>query len=168
MSEYKSVSNFLSEDEQPPVLTSGLNVLTILTFIGCGIAFLSGIWSFMTAAKSYKGLQEAQGKLQDAPAWAKKLAGPEMLEIARKTMENKVPMLLLTMAGVVLCTWGAIEMRKLKKQGFILWVVGEFVPLLGSFVFLGAGVFMGFALFGLIFPVLFLILYATQRKHLVY
>jgi hypothetical protein len=169
MSEIKSTSDFLSTEEgEQPKLSSGLNVLTILTFIGCALGFLSGIWSFIKADDSYKQLVAAQSNLENAPAFAKKFMGPEMVEMARKSAENKLPILLLTLAGVALCTWGAMEMRKLKKQGFALWAAGEFLPLVGAMIFLGTGMFSGFGLFILIVPIIFLILYAVQRKNLVY
>jgi hypothetical protein len=155
-------------DGQKPGLPGALNALTILTFIGCALGFIGGIWNYIRAEKAYKDLQEAQSKLEEAPAWAKKFMGPEMLEIARKSLEYKLPLFLLTLIGVALCLYGAIEMRKLKKQGFMLWVVGEFLPIIAAYIFLGSGIFSGFALLGYIFPVIFLILYTLQRKHLIY
>lgn len=151
-----------------PELPSGINVLTILTFIGCALAFISSIWSFITAEKSYRTIVEAQDKLATAPGWAKRFMGPEMVEMARKTMENRVPILILSIVGVVLCFVGAMQMRKLKKQGYILWLVGEVLPIGASIFFIGMGFFTGFALIGILFPVAFIILYTFQRKYLIY
>ena len=151
-----------------PVLPSGLNVLTILTFIGCGLGFIGAFWTYSQAEKSYKNLVDAQSKMSEAPAWAKSMMGPDMLEISRKSMENKLPIMLLTIVGVALCLYGALEMRKLKKQGFILWLVGEVLPVVGGILFIGAGMFKGFALIGIAFPIIFILLYAVQRKYLVY
>ena len=155
-------------DGQKPTLPGSLNVLTILTFIGCALGIISAIWNYARADKGYKDLVAAQDKIADAPAWAKKMMGPEMVEMARKSAENKLPILLLTLVGIGLCLWGALEMRKLKKQGFILWVAGEFLPVIGVFIFLGAAAFSGFLLFFQIIPIVFLILYAVQRKYLIY
>lgn len=155
-------------DGQKPALPSGLNVLTILTFIGCGIGILSGIWQYFRAEKGYKDLLKAQENIENAPAFLKKMMGPEMVEMARKSMEYKLPLLLLTLIGCGLCLYGALEMRKLKKQGFILWVAGEFAPILASVVFVGTGMFNGFGLIAMLFPIAFLILYAVNKKHLIY
>ena len=155
-------------DENKPAMPPMLNVLTILTFIGSGIAILSGIWSYMKADESYKRMVEAQGKLTEAPAWAKKFMGPEMLEMARKSMENKLPVLLLTLVAAAVCIYGALEMRKLKKQGFILWLAGEVLPIIGSVLFIGTALFTGFAAFFLLFPITFIVLYSMCRKYLVY
>ena len=160
------VLNF-AEGEKP-VLPSGLNILTILTFIGCALGFIGSIYSFATANTSYKKLLDAQDKIADAPPMLRKMMGPEMLEMSRKSMENKIPILLLSLVGVALCLYGAIEMRKLKKQGYILWLVGEILPIISGLIFLGAGMFSGFSLIILLFPVLFIILYTVQKKYLVY
>jgi hypothetical protein len=155
-------------DGERPVLPSGLNVLTILTFIGCGLGLIGGIWQYINAEKGYQDLLKAQQNLSEAPAFVKSMMGPEMLEATRKSMEYKLPILLLTLVGVGLCLYGALEMRKLKKQGFALWAAGEFLPIIGAVIFVGTGMFTGLALFGLSIPVIFLILYAVNRKHLVY
>lgn len=157
----------MNEGDTPKLPTS-LNVLTILTFIGCAIAAISSIWGFVSAQKSYDDLVAAQGKMDDAPAFVKKMMGPEMLEMSRKAAENRTVILLIGLAGVALCLWGALEMRKLKKQGFILWVAGEFLPIIATAVVLGFGVFTGFAAIGLVFPIIFLILYGVNKKHLIY
>lgn len=158
--------NFSEEDK--PTLSTGLNVLTILTFVGCGILLISSIWTFISAEKSYESIVKAQENMASAPAWVKGMMGPEMVEMAKKSKENKIPILLLSLVGAALCTYGAMEMRKLKKQGFVLWLAGEVVPIIASFLFVGMAVFKGFSLFILLFPIIFIILYAVQRKNLVY
>jgi hypothetical protein len=169
MNDINSTSNVLDFAEgERPKLPQGLNVLTILTFIGSALAIIGAIWNFTNAEKGYKNLLAAQDKMAEAPAWAKGMMGPEMLEMAKKAMENKLPMLLLGLAGAALCIYGALEMRKLKKQGFILWLVGEILPIVAGVIFVGTGMFGGFSLVMMIFPAIFIILYVVQRKYLVY
>lgn len=169
MTDANSTSNVLDFAEGgKPTLPTGLNVLTILTFIGCGIGLLGSFWSFTSAEKSYKTMVENQDKMADAPAWAKGMMGPGMLEVLRKSMENKIPILLLGVVAMALCLYGALEMRKLKKQGFILWVVGEILPIVTSLLFIGTGAFNHFGLIALLVPVVFIILYTVQRKYLIY
>jgi hypothetical protein len=155
-------------EEEKPTLSTGLNVLTILTFVGSGLGILSAFWTYFSAEKSYQSILKAQENLAEAPAFVKNMMGPDMLETARKSMENKMPIMLLTLVGSALCIYGALEMRKLKKQGFILWLAGEILPLIGSIIFLGFGVFKGFGIIAPLFPAVFIILYAVQRKNLVY
>ena len=155
-------------DGDKPALPTPLNVLTILTFVGSALGLFGGFWQFFTAEKSYREMVKMQDKMDQMPGFVKKMMGPDALENARKTMENKVPVLLLTLVGVALCIYGAIEMRKLKKQGFILWIAGEFLPIIGAFFFIGTGMLSGFAAFAFLFPLIFLILYAVNKKHLIY
>lgn len=169
MNETKTTTGNLEFAEgERPTLPSGLNVLTILTFVGSAFALITSIWGYTNAEKGYKQMVDSQAKMADAPAWAKSMMGPEMVEMAKKSVENKLPVLLLGIVATALCIYGAIEMRKLKKQGFILWLVGEILPIITSVLFLGAGVFSGFGLIALVVPIIFIILYAVQRKYLVY
>jgi hypothetical protein len=145
-----------------------LNVLTILTFIGSGLGLISNIWSFIMAKNSYDKMleMEASGDVEKMPGFMKKFVGPEALEMTRIAYENKLPILIVSLIGIGLCVYGAIEMRKLKKQGFYVYLMGQILPMIGAVIFMGAAVFSGLGAFGLIFPVLFIILYATQLKYL--
>ena len=53
-------------DGQKPTLPGSLNVLTILTFIGCALGFCLGIWKYFRAEKGYKDLVKAQDNIADA------------------------------------------------------------------------------------------------------
>ncbi|HTI11947.1 MAG TPA: hypothetical protein VL832_25410 [Puia sp.] len=159
--------DILNFDEGRKKLPDMLNVLTILTFIGCGIGCISSVYSYFNAQKSYDDIVKLQDNLDSAPEFVKKLAGPKMVEIARNSLENRLPILLLAMVGYVLCLYGAIKMRAWKKEGFPVYVLGEILPVVAGFIFIGAGMFNGFAVIGaLIFPAAFIIMYASQRKYL--
>lgn len=160
-------TDILNFDEGQKKIPDMLNVLTILTFVGCGLGCIASIYSFGNAQKSYDDILRMQDKLEDAPAIVKSLAGPKMVEMARHSLENKLPILILAMVGYALCLYGAIRMRNLKKEGFSFYVLGQIVPVVASFIFLGVGSFSGFALVSaLLFPVLFIILYWMQLKKL--
>ena len=108
----------------------------------------------------------AQDKLAEAPAWARKFAGPEVHEMMVQSLNNKIPVLIIGLVAVALCAYGALQMRKLKKEGYYLWLVGEVLPFIGSAIFIPAffgTIFIWFA----VFPAIFIILYTIQRKHLV-
>lgn len=153
--------------EEPRKLPGMLNVLTVLTFIWCGISAISAAWSFVRAKSSYDQIVEMQSKVDEMPAFMQKMMGPAMVEMARHSYENRVPILLLSLVGVGLCLYGALQMRQFKKVGFYVYFIGEIMPIVIAFLFIGMGAFGGFAIFGtLLFPVLFLILYATQLKYL--
>lgn len=160
-------SDVLNWKEEPKKMPDMLNVLTILTFVGCAIFGLLSIYSFFTIDRSYQRLLEMQGKLDQVPAFVRKMMSPEALEITRRSMENKVALLLLGLASYGLCTYGAIQMRGLKKNGFAIYTIGELLPILTSFLFLGIASWSGFTLFSsFLVPGIMIILYATQLKHL--
>ena len=100
------------------------------------------------------------------PDFAKKLMGPEMVEAARKTAENRVPVLLLGLLGCILCIYGAMQMRQFKKSGFTIYIVGELLPAVGAIIFVGFVSLGGFGIIGYLFYAIFIILYATQLKYL--
>jgi hypothetical protein len=148
-----------------PKLPTGLNVLTILTFIGCAWELYSTINNFIGGKKALEEMEKAQEKLAEAPAWARKLAGPEVQEMMLQALNNKVPLLIIGLIAVTLCFYGALQMRKLKKEGYMLWLVGEILPFIGSAIFIPA-LFSTMFIYFSIFPLLFIILYTIQRKHL--
>jgi hypothetical protein len=68
-----------------------------------------------------------------------------------------------------LCFYGALQMRKLKKTGFYIYTVGELLPIIVNIILLGFGIaFNGVIpiILGLAIPILFVVLYAMQLKHL--
>ncbi|HOA38936.1 MAG TPA: hypothetical protein PKJ36_11075 [Flavihumibacter sp.] len=151
-------------------LPSLLNVLTILTFIGSAYAILSSLWNFSQGRKGVDDLEKLQdsGQLDNAPEFVKKMAGPEMLELAKKMYENRVPLLIITLVGCALCIYGAMQMRKLNKSGFYLYTIGEIFPIVAAMIFVGGGMMTGMMgiLFSLLIPVVFVALYASQLKYM--
>src|SRR5205085_506986 len=129
--------DFTGEDKKLP---TGLNVLTILTIIGTILfGFIGSLWGFFTAESSYNRTKEAleSGKLDTAPSWAKGFLTPEMLAMQHKMLENKLPILILGLVASALCLYGALEMRKRKKQGYLLWLIGEVLPIGTTILFIG-------------------------------
>ncbi|MBP9098341.1 MAG: hypothetical protein KBF74_05960 [Ferruginibacter sp.] len=168
MSQEMNPSDSLHEFEKGK-LPSSINILTILTIIGSIIGLISSVYTFFTAKKSYETMKETidSGKLDDAPKWAKGFMSPEMLEMTKKMFENKLPIMVLSIVAMALCLYGAMEMRKLKKQGYTLWLIGELLPLVTTLLFIGMAAFSGFGLLAVLIPIIFIILYTVNRKHLV-
>ena len=148
-------------------LPTGLNVLTILTFIWCAYELYANITNFTGGKEKLAKMDEAQEQMKNAPAWVRKMAGPEMREAVQQALDNKMPILLIGLVAVALCIYGAIEMRRLKKQGYFLWLAGEILPWISALIFTSA-IFKTFIVYFLIFPIIFIILYTVQRKHLLY
>jgi hypothetical protein len=147
-------------------LPSTINVLTILTFIANGFGFL---WAFVTYARAhanYDTMVKAQENLDKAPDWARKMAGPHPLETAQAMLDNRLPLLIISLIAAALCFFGALQMRKLKKTGFSFYILGDIVGF-------ATGIFIGFDTLATItggviiaITLLFVILYATQLKYM--
>lgn len=144
-----------------------LNVLTILTFIGCGISYILTLYGFFTAGKGMEDLEDAVDKAGDNETLRKLAEGS--IEMAEKSAENKYILLLSGLLFTTLCLIGALQMRKLKKSGYTLYVVGELAPLVVSAAIFGFGSLMGNVglIVGGFIAILFVVLYTTQRKYLV-
>ena len=156
-----------------PKLSTGLNVLTILTFIGCFIQFIFSLLAYFGAKTNYENRDDMAAKMSSPkiPAWLQKLipSHDDFIKMATKSYFNKVPILIITLLGIVLCFLGALQMKELKKQGYTFYIVGELLPFLSTVIFVGT-----FALSGIGFyfiaamSILFILLYTAQRKNLAY
>jgi hypothetical protein len=149
-------------------LPSGINTLTILTYIGCGLGLLGSIWQFVAAKSNIDKMEQLinSGDVEKMPAFVQKMYTPEAMEMAHKQYDNRYAMIIITLLSLALCFYGAMQMRKLSKQGFQFYAIGEILPIIGTAIFIGVGAFAGAGLAIVIIPVLFLILYAMQLKHL--
>lgn len=152
---------------QPKALPGALNVLTILTFIGCAIG---AIFTFATPWL----MKFSLGMMNKAAETGTDMTPKQVadMEASRKLIEltqsNMIPLLLIGAAGIVLCFIGALMMRKLKKDGFWIYVAGQILPIIGNFAIMGMAQFTGATSYiMLLIPVVFIILYSMQRKYLV-
>lgn len=148
-----------------PKLPVGLNILTILTLIWCAVELYQTVSNFFGGKKSLEEMEKAQEQLANAPAWAKKMAGPEVQEMMQQGLDNKVPLMIIGLVAVGLCVYGAIQMRKLKKEGYFMWLAGEVLPFISAAIFMPA-LFSTIYIYFSVFPLLFILLYTLQRKHL--
>ena len=174
MAELTSFNDSLPSGEyENKGLPGGLNVLTILTIIWCVITLLLSVWSFSRAKSTYDNKDRALEQMQNPnmPKWAKSLMpDPEHFDdMVTKSYNNRVPILLTGLIATGLCLVGALQMRKRKKQGYILYVTGELLPFLSAVFFIGTYTLTGiYGIIGIVFALLFILLYTVQRKHLIY
>src|ERR1700712_3105124 len=145
MADLNQPTDVLTPGEKPKI-PSGLNVLNILTFLGCALVLIFGVLSFVNGKANLDKMEETinSPNYDSMPAMAKKFMNPEMLEMTRKGYENRVPILAIGLIGIGLCFYGALQMRQLKKQGYYLYLVGEILPIIPSVIFLGISSLTGF------------------------
>ncbi len=172
MTDYKNTNDALNESEfEDNTIPSGINVLSILTFIWCAISLISAGWSFYSSKKSFETKDKVMEQMSSAkmPSFVKAFM-PNMEDFEKlitKSYENRIPILILSLIGIALCFVGAMQMRQRKKQGYLLYVIGELLPFLTLALFVGMFALSGISFFiGALFPALFIFLYTMQRKHL--
>jgi hypothetical protein len=140
--------------------------LTILTIIWNCISILLSVFGYVKAPANYDSMVQNQDKLDQAPAFLRNMMGPDPVGTARRAMENRLPIMLLGIVGAALCLYAAMQMRKQKKIGFSIYIIGDLVPF-ASIIFIGAAGITSFsAVLGTCILLLFIILYATQLKYL--
>ncbi|TCZ67323.1 hypothetical protein [Flaviaesturariibacter aridisoli] len=167
MESYNTTQSELLHDQLPKKLPSTLNVLTILTFIGCGIAYISALWGLVSG----KNAQEQADKIRDnREQMGDGFMGKWMdasLDMMQRAEQYKYINLVVALLFTTLCLVGALQMRKLKKQGFSIWAIGEWVPIVVMFILMGTNlVTMVMGGFSVVVALVFTLLYAGQRKYM--
>ena len=155
------------DDQGKAKMPTGLNVLTILTFIGCAIFGLLTLLAPVINKFMLGVMDKAINSGQDIPS--KKLAEMEKGRAAIElSNQNMIPLMVIGMVGIILCFIGALWMRKFKKDGYWMYVAGEVAPVLGGLFIMGTGQYTGVmsVVFGVGIPLIFILLYTMQRKYL--
>ena len=167
MTDFDQIQDQLNlEEKDLKTLPQTLNVLTILTYVGSALQLVGGVVSYFTIASSYKlyeELSEGAAATSDNP-----LAGVMRAASAtiKKQYENRGLILLLAVLGAVACFYGALQMRQRKMQGYNIYVAGEIIPPVANLILIGMGGLGFLGAFGLVVPIIFIVLYSLQRKHL--
>lgn len=161
------MTDSFTNDTNTEVKYGSLKTLTVLTFIGSGLGYIFGIWGYFGAEKNVADFEKNMNN-PDLPDFAKKMMTPEAFERLKLIAANKLPILILGLVATTLCLMGAMQMRKLKAQGYYLWLIGEILPFITSIIFIDlASIYTGFAIIGPIIVLVFVILYTMQRKYLI-
>jgi uncharacterized BrkB/YihY/UPF0761 family membrane protein len=121
---------------------------------------------FAETALEQKQKMIASGQVNELPGFVKSQYNQEAMSLAENMVDNKLPILITGLLSVILCFYGVMEMRKLKKQGYIIWLIGELLPLISTYLFIGIATFYGLGLLGIVVPVVFIILYTIYKKEL--
>jgi len=116
-------SELLSEIAPLPEKPQFLKVLCILTWICCGLIFISTVFGMLS--QSPERAEEQLERLREtSPEMADQMESIiEAEDSGAKTMNN-----VLTLVALAFSTFGALLMWQLKKIGFYLYIVGELLP----------------------------------------
>jgi len=159
----------LDHQPQAKTMTGTINVLSILTFIGCGIAFISAIWSLYSSGKSMEQIAIMQEQVDQMGETSETAANImlQSIDMVKKQYDNRYLLLIVNLLATGLCLFGAIEMRKMRKNGFYLWLTGELLPILITVAIIGFNLMGGIVLgASLLFAGVFIVLYGLQVKHM--
>ena len=148
--------------EVKPAVPNGINVLSILSFIGSGFQILGGIAAYLIIPFSAKSVPETRGleKAREMKPFSGFLRWSA--DATLKQYEYRMPILIVTIITAIICIYGVMQMRKLKKSGFTVYSIGELALPLFTAVLID----VWSAIFGFVIAILFIILFAVQRKHL--
>lgn len=154
----------ISINTSPKQIPIFLQVLCILTFVGAGITTLSTLFSIFTIGQ----LENSMKAMDDV--FSNTDSGIDFGNSYRWTKISYV----LSLIGAILCLTGALFMWRLKKIGFYIYIIGQILPLIGSFMTMNSmfknSMFAGFGMiamvFGMLFPVAFIIMYGLNLKHM--
>ncbi len=161
------MENILYTENQPteaaPKRPQFLTVLCILTWIGSALAFISAIYTFFTVQASAAMFENMNMSGATDPTGM--MGG--MQEAMRLAVVNRVPNLLVATICSLLCIFGAMQMWKLKKTGYFIYIAGEIIPPIAAFVLGGGGMLgsMGAAV-ALIIAIIWIVLYGLNVKHM--
>lgn len=154
-------------DEQNKKLPGFLNVLTILSFVGCGIQLISlplTNWLMSFSTKMMENPDVVANMSEKDLADMEK--GKRMFELME---QNTTALWIMTILAVALCVYGVMRMRKLKREGFFIYTIGELLPLIGGAIILGfSNMFTGASsyFFQIGLPLLFIGLYFKHLKYM--
>jgi hypothetical protein len=150
------------EFEPNKKLSDTLNVLTILSLIWSGISAIYAFFSYATICKSILKLNQTTSQMQGG-GWLADMA-KHNVEMMERLCEVRIPYLVATIATTLMCVVGVIMMRRLKKAGFFIYIIGELGFPAISYALIGGTILH--IVWSAFFPVLFAILFATQTKYL--
>ncbi len=160
---------------EQPKRSQFLKVLCILSFIMCGISFLSGIWGI------YQSTPEAQQQNVEKirnfnPEMADQMEN-QMIEMQNNPFAKISPY--LGIVYTLISFLGVMMMWNLVKKGFYIYAIAEILPYT-TFIFMGknslammsppggnnTAIAMGVMIFMIVVDIVFVVLYAKNLKEM--
>jgi len=155
----KEINEVTDVKERPSFIT----VLCILTFCGAGLAIVTSLFSMLMMGQLESTMQNMNDSFGSTDS---------NLDLGNSYRWMKLSYI-FSLAGSILCLIGALFMWRLKKNGFFIYVAGQVLPMISSFMTMNStnmGAFSGFemtvTIIGMMFPVAFIIMYGLNLKHM--
>ena len=151
-----------------------LTVLCVLTWIACGLLFISSVWGIVFKPSLEDQYEQVEKLREISPESAEKLEA--LLE--KQDPSAQLMSTALSLVAIGLSAFGAYMMWQLKKKGFYVYLAGELLPYLGFLTggaeamsmlnSMGSGGAIGGIVVGLMVlaDAVFIILYAMNLKHM--
>jgi hypothetical protein len=153
--------------DAPATRPKFLNVLCILSYIGTGLGVIMGIYHLATAGAAQAGvamldsMSSSNNSMSSVPGMDSMMAG------AIAAAKYVYVLAGVEIATNLLCLFGVLQMSKLKKMGYYLYVVGQLTAIIVPIVLVGfGGLFGGIMIAMAIFPIAFIIMYGVNLKHM--
>ena len=161
----------VNQNEMVPAKLPGfLKVLCILTFVGAGIGVITGLINLVQAPFALEKFQMTQDLMGDMGSMEGMPGGgfmSSMMDGAYQAALHAMPLAIAALSANLLCLFGALMMWKRKKVGFFAYLAGQTVGIAVPIALVGfSGIFGGIMAIVAIFPVIFIIMYALNFKHL--
>ncbi len=143
-----------------------LNVLTILTFIGSGLGLVS---SFLMPALLKFGLKALDMKLNSGETMttSELQKYQDQKTSSELLLANASSIMIIGIICTGLCLWGAFQMRKLKLDGYWIYIAGCLLYYPATYIILGSHIWDNLISFfaGIAFTLLFILLYGSHKKY---
>lgn len=145
-----------------------VTVLGILGFIGVGWQIVSGVMSMLAGAVTSAVSDVAVEGLENLDnIEGMNVEGTEALnDLASSATSSLTTLGIVNIVAALVCLLGIIWMWGLKKKGFFVYAIGEIAAPIATIVLVGFGFGGAMAMIGLIFPVIFIVLWGLNLKHM--
>ncbi len=162
------------EEQVQPVETKKrpvfITVLGILSFIGIAWQIIQGFITMgagaVTSAVTGTGSNLSQ-EMQNVEGMDSAMAGlNQAVDAANKLAQNATALGIVNIICALICLLGVLWMWKLLKKGFYVYLVGELAAPIITLILVGFGIGGFFATMGFIVPIIMVILYAVNLKHM--
>jgi hypothetical protein len=128
-----TVDNQFAAVSNEPSRPQFLSVLCILTWIACGLIFITTVWGVVFQPS----LEQQYANLENLREISPEAADKMEEALSKQQDSSQLLSTAITLIALGFSAFGAWQMWQLKRMGFFIYIAGETLPYLG-FAFGGA------------------------------